>query len=55
MNKQVYCDGFDEDMNDSTHPGVFYTLKEDYKEPGVYRAVCFYCGRRWEETINNES
>jgi len=55
MDKSVYCDGYDSDMDDSTHPGVFYTLKEDHNKPGTYRAVCFYCGRKWEETIPNES
>jgi len=55
MNKSVYCDGYDDDMEDSTHPGVYYTLKEDRNTPGTYKAVCYYCGRKWIETILNET
>jgi len=42
---QVYCDGYDPEQEEATHPGVYYTLKQG--PDGVYRAVCFYCGRRW--------
>jgi uncharacterized Zn-finger protein len=38
----VYCDGYDPDLDDDTHPRVFYTLKE--RPNGEINAVCFYCG-----------
>lgn len=44
---QVSCDGYDEVQQEATHPLVYYTLKEYVNEPGVLRAVCFYCGRRF--------
>ena len=41
--QEVSCDGFDEVQQESTHPLVYYTLKE-YSN-GQTQAVCFYCGK----------
>lgn len=37
----VYCDGYDPQLEDDTHPRVYYTLKQYGNE---VKAVCFYCG-----------
>jgi len=39
---QVHCDGYDPELEDDTHPRVFYTLKK--YDNGETKAVCFYCG-----------
>jgi uncharacterized Zn-finger protein len=50
--EQVWCEGWDVVQDEPTHPRVYYTLKEDKNNLGTYRAVCFYCGKKWEKKIN---
>lgn len=47
---EVQCHGDDEWGG---HPLVYYTLKEEHD--GVYRAACFYCGKRFIYEAQNDS
>lgn len=48
--REVSCHGDDEWGG---HPLVYYTLKENNN--GVYKAACFYCGKKFIYEEQNDS